>query len=100
MPGLLSPRRPQYPPHIYQRILDYAQLPRLGLAVDLGSGSGQATRALAQRFDRVVGIDASAEQLSQAELPSNVELRQGTAENTGLPPSSVDLVTAAAALHW
>lgn len=31
---------------------------------------------------------------------SSVQFQQATAEDTGLPDSSVDLVTVAQALHW
>jgi hypothetical protein len=30
--------RPTYPPHLYDSILEFANLPALGLAVDLGCG--------------------------------------------------------------
>ena len=36
------------------------------MAVDIGCGTGQATLALAQHFDRVVGIDISENQISEA----------------------------------
>jgi ubiquinone/menaquinone biosynthesis C-methylase UbiE len=92
--------RPRYPAHVYDRVLAFAALPRLGLAADLGCGSGQVCADLAQRFERVLGIDASAEQLRLAHQAPNVEYKQCTAEATGLPAQSVDLITAAAALHW
>lgn len=96
--------RPRYPPQLYQAILRWAGLEdpqQRGLAVDLGCGSGQATADLAALFGRVVGIDASAEQLAHADRRrANVEYRCGPVEATGLPPQSVDLVTAATSLHW
>ena len=36
------------------------------MAIDVGCGTGQATLALAQHFDRVVGIDISENQISEA----------------------------------
>jgi SAM-dependent methyltransferase len=38
-----------------------------GLAVEIGCGLGRICRALADRFDRVVGVDISAEMLKQAQ---------------------------------
>lgn len=96
--------RPRYPPQLYQHILRFAGLEdpaQRGLAVDLGCGSGQASADLAALFSRVVGIDASAEQLAHADRSKpNVEYRCGPVEKTGLPPQCADLVAAATALHW
>jgi SAM-dependent methyltransferase len=38
-----------------------------GRALDLGCGLGRVTRALAQRFDEVVGVDVSAEMVRRAQ---------------------------------
>ncbi|XP_019945161.1 putative methyltransferase DDB_G0268948 isoform X2 [Paralichthys olivaceus] len=73
------------------------------LAVDLGCGTGQTTRILAQHFKEVVGIDISECQLEEARaVPgfSNIEYRKGRAEELPFSDSSVDLVTASAAAHW
>ncbi len=45
-------------------------------------------------------IDASAEQLKRCAAHERVVFKKGVAEDTGLPAGSMDLVTAAAALHW
>lgn len=69
--------------------------------MDLGCGSGQASCDLAALFSRVVGIDASAEQLAHADRSKpNVEYRCGPVERTGLPPQCAEMVAAATALHW
>ena len=94
--------RPKYPEHLYALVLDFAKLPRKQLAVDVGCGSGQVAAALAQHFERVIGMDVSAEQLRHAAQasPPNVEYRQAPAEDLALPAGSVDLITAATSLHW
>lgn len=95
--------RPRYPPQLFAHVLECAQLAQRELAVDLGCGSGQATADIAPLFDRVIGLDASAEQLSHVPGPGvlpNAELRCCPTEATGLPDQCADLVTAAAALHW
>ena len=95
--------RPSYPPELFQRILSFAGLEQpeaRRLAVDLGCGSGQATVDLAPLFDRVVGVDASAEQLGHTPHLPNAEFRCLPVEATGLPGGCADLVTAAASLHW
>ena len=48
----------------------------------------------------MIGIDPNEKQLAQAKRAHNVEYRQATAEETQLDDSSVDLITAAQALHW
>lgn len=55
---------------------------------------------LARHFDRVVATDGSREQLQHARPAPNVDYRCAPAEESGLPDRSVDLVTAAQALHW
>ena len=48
----------------------------------------------------MIATDASAQQLSQAAPAPNIDYRIATAESSGLPDKSVDLVTVAQALHW
>ena len=67
---------------------------------DCATGSGQAARALAARFGRVIATDASSAQLAQAESDPRIEYRVARAEDSGLVAHSVDLVTVAQALHW
>jgi ubiquinone/menaquinone biosynthesis C-methylase UbiE len=66
----------------------------------LCSGSGQAAAELAKRYDKVVGMDASEAQLSQAPIAPNIVYKCAPAEETGLPDHCADLVTVAQALHW
>ena len=58
------------------------------------------TLALAQEFERVIGIDASVAQLQHAVLGPNITYRQASAEATGIADGTVALVTAATSLHW
>jgi SAM-dependent methyltransferase len=48
----------------------------------------------------VVATDASVEQVSHAASHPRIEYRVAAAEESGLDPASVDLVTVAAAVHW
>jgi SAM-dependent methyltransferase len=90
--------RPSYPDELFDWLASIA--PQRGLAWDCGAGSGQATVALASRFERVLGTDISAAQLSSAPAHPNIEYRVTPAETSGLPDHSADLVTVAQALHW
>nr|MDQ6926647.1 class I SAM-dependent methyltransferase [Candidatus Eremiobacteraeota bacterium] len=90
--------RPLYPPALFDYL---ANLPaRRALAWDCATGNGQAARALAPRFTHVVATDASAAQLAHATPAPNIEYRVARAEESGLAPGSVDLITVAQALHW
>lgn len=96
--GAYARFRPRYAPALFDLV---GALPaRRRLALDVGTGNGQAAVALAERFERVVGIDGSAAQLAKAERHPRVEYRLGRAEETGMPDGSVDLVTVAQAAHW
>jgi len=55
---------------------------------------------LSRYFSSVLGTDASPEQIDKSDGPPNVEFRVATAESSGLPTHSADLVTVAQALHW
>jgi SAM-dependent methyltransferase len=93
-----SESRPGYPPELFAWLASVA--PGHGLAWDTATGNGQAAIGLAERFDQVVATDVSEEQLRHARLHPRVEYRLGTAEASGLSAGSVDLVVAAAAVHW
>lgn len=90
--------RPTYPPELFAWLADVS--PGRGLAVDVGTGNGQAAVELAAHFERVLGFDPSAEQLAQARPHPKVEYRVAPAEATGLADGSVDLLVAAQAFHW
>jgi ubiquinone/menaquinone biosynthesis C-methylase UbiE len=45
-------------------------------------------------------MDASEEQMKQCKPHPRITFRKGCAEDTGLPDDSIDLLTAATALHW
>ncbi len=68
--------------------------------MDLGTGNGQAAVDLADHFERVIGIEPSAEQLDNARPHPRVEYRVATAEATGLTDGAADLLLAAQAFHW
>jgi len=90
--------RPGYPRDLVAAV---SRLPREHhLALDCGTGNGQAALGLAEHFDRVVATEPSAAQLAQATPHPRIEYRVAPAEASGLPDASVDLVTAAQAFHW
>jgi ubiquinone/menaquinone biosynthesis C-methylase UbiE len=90
--------RPSYPDELFDWLASVA--PQRKLAWDCGAGSGQATVALAARFEHVLGTDISAAQLASAPTLANVEYLVTPAETTVLPDHSADLIAVAQALHW
>jgi len=90
--------RPGYPDELFAWLA--TQTPATDLAWDCATGNGQAARAIAGHFARVVATDASAQQISEAEPHPHVEYRVAPAENSPLGDHTADLVTVAQALHW
>ena len=96
--ALYAVYRPHYPESLFAYLAGVTS--EHELALDCGTGNGQAAIALAERFERVVATDASPAQLTNAPARANVEYRVAASDASGLPSQSVDLVTAAQALHW
>lgn len=90
--------RPSYPAELFAWLARIC--PIKDLAVDVACGNGQAGAGLAAYFRRVIGVDASKQQIAQAASRQNLEYRVARAENTGLPAASADLVAVGQALHW
>jgi SAM-dependent methyltransferase len=90
--------RPSYPSALFDHLASLCRERRL--AWDCACGSGQATAALAERFEAVVATDASAQQIASAPAIDRVTFRVAPAESSGLEAGSIDLVTVAQALHW
>ena len=71
-------------------------LPGHGLAVDLGCGVGRLSRALAERFDEVVGVDVAPEMVARArELVPDDRVRFEVGDGASLAPvedATADLV--------
>jgi DNA-binding MarR family transcriptional regulator/SAM-dependent methyltransferase len=90
--------RPQYPDALVEALSNLCG--EHGCAVDIGCGTGQLSRLLATRFQRVLALDASESQLEEAESTPGVRFMRGRAEDTGLDDGCADLITAAQAAHW
>lgn len=90
--------RPSYPTELVDALV--AAAPDTRLAVDVGCGTGQLTSLLAGRFDRVIGLDPSADQLRHAVAAPAVDYRVATAEHLDVPDRVAALITVAQAAHW
>jgi SAM-dependent methyltransferase len=97
--------RPGYAPGIVPAILSLVGRPAREVdAADVGAGTGIWTRMLAaQGLASVTAVEPSDEMRRQGQLTSqgqNIVWRRGTAEETGLPSRSCDLVSMASSFHW
>ena len=90
--------RPHYPKSLFTYLATLCS--QHELALDCGTGNGQAAVEIAEHFARVIATDPSSAQIEKATPRRNVEYRVARAEDSALPAESVDLVTAAQALHW
>lgn len=96
--------RPSYPPMIRNLILDKTGLSREWSLADLGSGTGKLTEVLIPMGCRIYAVEPNREMRAAAESlmgthPNFVSI-EGTAEQTGLVSSSVDMIVAGQAFHW
>ena len=90
--------RPRYPDALFDLLA--AAAPAREAAWDCATGNGQAALGLARHFTHVVATDASEAQIAHATPHPRVTYRVASAEASDLPDGSVDLVTAAQAVHW
>lgn len=92
--------RPGYPVELLELVTAYAGTP-LRTALEIGAGTGKATRLFAQGGLAVTATDPDAAMLAEARkhLPPSVTTVQSAFEDLPLD-TSYDLVYSAAALHW
>ncbi len=89
--------RPSYPDTLFEWLS--AQSPTTDIAVDVGCGSGQASRGLEPHFKQVIGTDISFRQLQAAPTSAAVFIAS-QAHQLPLADACVDLITVAQAFHW
>jgi SAM-dependent methyltransferase len=92
--------RPGYPEDALDAVLEGLGDPARLEAADVGAGTGISARWLAGRGVSVVALEPNASMRAEAEPHPRVRWVEGTAEATGLPTGSVDLVVCAQAFHW
>jgi ubiquinone/menaquinone biosynthesis C-methylase UbiE len=90
--------RPQYPRALFAFIA--ANSPNEQSALDCATGNGQAALGLAEFFQKVIAIDASAQQIENARFNDRVKYFIAPAEASGLSARSCDAITVGQALHW
>ncbi|MGH3716339.1 MAG: class I SAM-dependent methyltransferase [Micromonosporaceae bacterium] len=101
--GFYQRSRPPYAPDILKLVADRRPEGGLGVVADIGCGTGLSTAPFLGIAEHVVGVepDAGMRAMAAERLSgTGVEIVDGSAESTGLPDSSVDLLVAASCFEW
>ena len=97
--------RPGYAPAVADAVVRFVGKDASSIdAADIGAGTGIWTRALAERgLHSVVAVEPNDDMRGEGIASSTgtgVTFSKGTAEATGLPDHSFDLVSMASSFHW
>jgi SAM-dependent methyltransferase len=92
--------RPGYPAELFDTVMRYARQP-IRTALEIGAGTGKATRLFAERRVTVTATEPAAAMLAELRkhVPANVITVQAAFEDLR-PAETYGLVYTAAALHW
>jgi SAM-dependent methyltransferase len=89
--------RPRYAVAAISAILDGFTAP---VVADVAAGTGIATRALRSAGARVIAIEPNADMRALIVARAGLEVRNASAEQTGLDDGAVDIVAVFQAFHW
>ena len=92
--------RPNFHPLVVARIVDATGTSRFGHALDVGCGTGQSSRALADICETVEAIDVSREMIARASPHDRVRYHVAAAEYLPFLDCQFDLITVGLAFHW
>ena len=96
--------RPDYPEALIEDVVSYADLKQGDSILEVGCGTGQATKSFAKRGFPIVAIDPGPEMLRVARDDlagfSNVELLETTFEAWPANRGAFRLIVAAQSWHW
>jgi len=101
---LYNSARPRYPEELFEALITATDLPYDAKLLEIGPGTGQATKSLAQRGFEITAVELGANMadVARRELSGfpGVEIITGAFEDVELPAGTYDLVYAATAFHW
>jgi SAM-dependent methyltransferase len=95
--------RPSPPREVLDVLTTVAGVQRPSLVVDLGCGTGLATRAWAERANEVVGVEPNPRMIERARTATEqpgVRYVEAYGAETGMPDGGADLVTSFQSFHW
>ncbi|MGY3448195.1 class I SAM-dependent methyltransferase [Bradyrhizobium sp. USDA 4353] len=96
--------RPGYPEALIDDVISFANLEPTDAALEIGCGTGQATKSFAKRGLQIVAIDPGPAMIRSAREAlasfANVKLAEATFEAWPVDSSRFALIFAAQAWHW
>jgi SAM-dependent methyltransferase len=101
--GLYQRARPEYPPELYDRLLEVTALEPRSLLLEVGCGTGKATFHFARLGYRITCLEpgvALAAEARRALARFDVEVVESRFEDWDAPEVRFALVYAATAWHW
>lgn len=92
--------RPEYPTEALDVILKPFKNQKKITVVDVGAGTGIASRLLAQRGAQVHAVEPNESMIKSADSHPNITFHQSSAENLPLESNTADIITSFQAFHW
>ncbi len=96
--------RPEYPQQLVTEVLEWSRLPEQGRILEVGCGTGKATRMFATHGYSLTGVDPAPGMLQVARRTcvgyANTGFVEAKFEDWSLPEEPFDLVYSAQAFHW
>jgi len=96
--------RPRYPDELFSTLIDVTNLHSNATLLEIGPGTGQATKPLAQKGFNITAIELgdclAKVAMQQLDDYKNIQIITGAFEDIRLLPESFDLVFAATSFHW
>ena len=101
---LYNEARPRYPDKLFSTLIDLTDLDADATLLEIGPGTGQATKPLAQKGFKITAIELgnALAAVARHELINykNVQILNVSFEKANLSSKSFDLVYAATSFHW
>lgn len=99
-----SAGRPTYPPEILDILRENAGVGYNTVIADIGSGTGLLSKIFLEKGNPVFCVEPNKDMRERAtkdlSMYRSARIIDGSAEHTGLPDSSVDIITAGQSFHW
>lgn len=95
--------RPGYPLELYELLRTQCDLRAGSRVLEVGAGTGQATRALLDLGAELTAVEPGeslASYLSRLGRPPHLQVIVSTFEEANIAPASFDIVVSATAFHW
>ncbi len=96
--------RPHYPKELFDKLVNDTRLPKSAELLEIGPGTGQATKPLAERGFHITAVELGRELAAKAREVltghPNAQIISGDFENADLPRKHYNLVYSATAFHW